>query len=107
MLDFLTDILKLPNSKNKRIISTILTFLPPIIIASTSKHLFLSAFSFASGFGEALLNGLIPIAIFWLGHYKLKKSTQYGFLANKALLLSLTAFTFLIMFLEYEHLLGR
>lgn len=87
--------------KKERSASTFLVILIPAIIAFVNPGIFLRALSFAGGFGESLLNGIIPVWMY--GAYKLSKQE-----AGKKLLFCVF-FLFLIaafvVSLEVYHLL--
>ncbi len=69
MVDFLADGLKV---KGKRVLLTLAVFLPPFLFAALDPAIFVTALGFAGGFGEAFLNGLLPVAFVWVGRYTRK-----------------------------------
>lgn len=72
MVDFITD--GLPEVwKKHRLIPTVLTFLPPLAITIVDPTLFDKALGLAGGFGEAFLNGLLPVLLVWSGRYRLSQ----------------------------------
>lgn len=96
--DFLRDALKRVVKTSGRGIFILLTFLPPALCAFWNPHLFEKALSIAGGFGEAFLNGLLPVALAW--KFQKVKQGGEGLYANKGVLGSLFAFGLFVMGLE-------
>ncbi|MCI0382282.1 MAG: tyrosine transporter [Chlamydiae bacterium] len=69
MVDFLADGLKIRREGVPRVFLSFLTFFPPFLLASYNPQIFEKALGIAGGFGEAVLNGLIPIGLVWVGRY--------------------------------------
>jgi len=69
MVDFLGDGLKIDRKGKHRILLCIVIFLPPFILTAIDPNIFVTALGFAGGFGEAFLNGLIPVSLVWVGRY--------------------------------------
>ena len=70
MVDFLGDGFRIPHRKGwKRAGLTVLTFVPPFIFATLNPDIFTTALGIAGGFGEAFLNGLLPVGLMWAGKY--------------------------------------
>ena len=104
MVDFLADGLKVNRTGGMRILLCIGVFLPPAIFAAANPGIFIEAIGVAGGFGEAILNGLIPIAIVWVGRYWKKLPSEYALFGGRTMLVILTLFTLLIMGIETHHL---
>lgn len=104
MVDFLRDGLKLTDNPLNRMMLCTLVFLPPTIFAACNPGIFVEALGVAGGFGEALLNGLLPIVMVWMGRYHLRLSSQEMVPGGRLLLLALGVFTLFIMGLEAQHL---
>lgn len=71
MIDFLADAWKIRATGRRRFLLTLLTFVPPFIFSLYDPAIFVKALQIAGGFGESTLNGLIPIALLWVGRYKM------------------------------------
>lgn len=105
MVDFLGDGLGVVDRRGwKRLGLTLLTFLPPCILALLNPGIFTVALGIAGGFGEAFLNGLLPIALLWVGKYSCKLKADLTWLENKGALLFLGAYALFVMVLEALHL---
>jgi len=107
MVDFLGDGFRIPHRKGwKRIGLTVLTFAPPFILATLNPGIFNTALGVAGGFGEAFLNGLLPVGLMWAGKYFWKLKTDLKMLGNRWLLTLLILYGFFVMALEVVHLVS-
>ena len=68
-LDFLADGLKIKKKGMRKILLCLLVFLPPTVIALTYPHIFLKALGYAGGYSCAILFGLFPPMMVWIGRY--------------------------------------
>jgi len=73
--DFLADGLKWEKTGVKRVLLCLTTFGVPLIIALIYPHIFLIALSYAGGISCAVLFGLMPPVLAWVGRY-IKKYPQ-------------------------------
>lgn len=106
MVDFLGDGLAIVKREGwKRLGLCIAVFLPPVFFAVEDPRLFLEALAYAGGFGEAILNGLLPIGIVWLGRYHLQLPSAYRLPGGRLSLLVLFIITFFVIALEVGHVL--
>lgn len=69
LLDFLSDGLRMAKVGWKKIFLCALIYIPPIIIVTVNPGIFLKALGYAGGIGCALLLGLLPILMVWVGRY--------------------------------------
>lgn len=101
MVDFLADGFSAIGKKVKRFWLVLMTFIPPFIFASMDPSVFDKALGVAGGFGEAALNGLIPVALVWIGRrikeFSEKEKIMKG---GNILLLSLFIGGLFVMLLE-------
>ncbi len=68
-LDFLADGLKVKKKGLKKIFLCLAVFVPPTLVALTYPHIFITALSYAGGFSCAILFGLFPPLMAWVGRY--------------------------------------
>ncbi len=89
-VDFLKDGLrkKLSESKSK-ILTLLAVIVPPTIFSLFFPHLFLKALSFAGGFVDVLLFGILPLTIVTVGRYIKKAKGPYKVMGGKPLLLAI------------------
>lgn len=63
--DFLTDGLKLNESKKHQVLALILTLIPPLILAILNPDVFYKALNFAGGICTVILFGILPSLMLW------------------------------------------
>lgn len=80
LLDFLADGLKIKKSANGRALLSLIIFIPPMLFAMSNPCLFLNAVHYGGGFGCALLLGLLPILMVWVGKRKFESRFSYWLL---------------------------
>ncbi|CUI16185.1 tyrosine-specific transport protein [Candidatus Protochlamydia naegleriophila] len=105
--DFLADGLKIHKDAKGKIILALLIFTIPLMISVSYPHIFLIALDYAGGFGVALLLGLLPIVMTWVGRYHFKWMDQPQLPGGKVVLILLALFVFFELFNETKHLLER
>ncbi len=71
-LDFLADGLKIAKKGLKKVGLCLAIFIPPTFIALTYPDIFLTALGYAGGFSCAILFGIFPPLMVWIGRYKKK-----------------------------------
>jgi len=98
MVDFIADGLR--KYHVRRFVPTLLTFAPPLLIAVIDPTLFDRALGISGGFGEAFLNGLLPVLLVWAGRYKLKLASEAGLAGGKPILWLLAAIAIGVFLLE-------
>lgn len=69
-LDFLADGLGVKKVGMKKFVLCLAVFIPPLIISMTNPGIFLSALGYAGGISCAILFGLFPPLMVWIGRYK-------------------------------------
>lgn len=105
VVDFLGDGLKMKRKGKDRVLLCLLTFAPPFILTSLNPNLFVLAISIAGGFGEAFLNGILPILLVWVGRYHKKMHSEYALPGGKITLALLLLAGLLVMVTEVLFLL--
>jgi tyrosine-specific transport protein len=68
-LDFLADGLKVEKKGLKKVLLCLGVFIPPMLIALSYPQIFLVALSYAGGYSCAILFGLFPPLMVWVGRY--------------------------------------
>ncbi len=101
MVDFLADGLKMKS----RWMLSLATFVPPGVCAAINPTIFQKALGLAGGFGEAFLNGLLPVLLVWFGRYRLKQLSVDPLPGGKVTLALLTGISVFVMALEAYLLL--
>lgn len=90
----------------RRLILSAAVFVPPFIFAVLNPQIFATALGVAGGFGEAFLNGLLPVAIVWVGKYHQRRKGGIGWLERRPVLAILFAYGVFVMGFETYHLLS-
>jgi tyrosine-specific transport protein len=105
LFDFLADGLKIRKKGSGKLLLGLLIVVPTLICATQFERVFLVALEISGGFGDSILNGLIPVLMIWIGRYHLKldKEASFRLPGGKPLLISL--FVFFLCTLSLEILL--
>ncbi len=69
-VDFLADGLKMKKNHSGKFYLCLLVFIPPLIISMVNPDLFLSSLGWAGGISCAVLFGLYPPLMVWVGRYQ-------------------------------------
>lgn len=102
-LDFLADGLKIEKKGMKKILLCLAVFIPPTIIAITYPHIFITALSYAGGFSCAILFGLFPPLMVWVGRYIKKYDHAPLIPSGKLVLASLILFVLVELGIEINQ----
>lgn len=105
--DFLADGLQIRKDRKGKALLALLIFTFPLIISVSYPRIFLIALDYAGGFGVALLLGLLPIIMTWVGRYSLKWREQPQLPGGKLVLTLLGLFVIFELLHETRHLLER
>lgn len=97
---FLEDGLKLKKSPLSRLLTTGLTFIPPLVIAWVDPRAFLAALEYAGAFGVVTLLGLIPAIMVWMGRYRQNRVSEYRVSGGKCALVLTMVFSIVVIVLE-------
>ncbi len=98
VVDFLNDGLKM--NGRKRPLLVVLTFGPPALCAFLDPAIFEKALGVAGGFGEAFLNGILPVVLAWKYRSLSRQSSLEKSTSGRGMLGSLFAFGLFVMVLE-------
>lgn len=69
-LDFLADGLSIKKVGARKFLLVLLIFVPPLLISMVNPGIFLKALSYAGGISCAILFGIYPPLMVWIGRYK-------------------------------------
>ncbi len=100
LFDFLSDGLHIPNKGKGRITLSLLIIIPTFIFAAYFERIFLVALDTSGGFGDSILNGIMPVLMVWVGRYILKFPDDHRLPGGKVLLISVLAFFAFSLILE-------
>lgn len=71
LYDFLADGLHIKEKGWGSVLLTILVLVPTYFFATNYERVFIIALELSGGFGDTLLNGVIPVLLVWIGRYHL------------------------------------
>ncbi len=99
MIDFYTDLFAKTSAPPSRFALTLLTLAPPVGFCLYNPQVFDQALGVAGGIGEAVMNGLLPVVLVWIGRYRDKLTAHYPFF-SRPLLIALFAISCFVVLLE-------
>lgn len=99
-LDFLADGLGVKKKGIRKFLLVILVFLPPLLISMVNPGIFLKALGYAGGISCAILFGIYPPLMVWIGRYKKGHTTGRQISGGKVFLSMLIVLMLAELFLE-------
>lgn len=104
LYDFLADGLKIPKKGWGTLLLGLLLIVPTYFCAVNFERIFLLALEFSGGYGDSILNGIMPVLMVWIGRYKLGYFSGMRVPGGKILLfLVLCFFTFALTLQVLSH----
>ncbi len=100
LFDFLSDGLKIRNEGKGKVFLSLLVIIPTFIFAAYFERIFLLALDTSGGFGDSILNGIMPVVMVWVGRYVFKFPSENRTPGGKVLLISVLAFFCFALVLE-------
>lgn len=100
LFDFLADGLKISKEGFGKLILTLLIAVPTLFFAIYYERAFLVAMELSGGYGDSILNGLLPVCMVWVGRYRLGFCGPLRVFGGKGLLLALFAFFLAVVLLQ-------
>ena len=107
LFDFLSDGLKIPNQGGGKVLLSLLIIIPTFIFAAYFERIFLLALDTSGGFGDSILNGIMPALMVWVGRYILKFPEENRLPGGKPLLIAVLIFFSSALVLETLIHTGR
>ncbi len=92
LFDFLSDGLKIKKTGKGKIIIGLLIAIPTLFIATNLERAFMIAMEATGGFGDTLLNGIIPVLMIWIGRYSMKYTSNRIMPGGKPMLIGVFCF---------------
>ncbi|MBS3905318.1 MAG: tyrosine transporter [Simkania sp.] len=103
LIDFLADGFKISKTGMNKWFLSLAVFTPPFFIALGNPAIFLSALTYAGGIGCALLLGLLPVVMVWVGRYHKGYRGHVQLLGGKPFLILLALFVLFELLIELKH----
>jgi len=100
LYDFLSDGLKIQNKGFGHIKLAALVLIPTVIFAVKFERAFLIALDSTGGFGDNILNGIIPVLMVWIGRYHLGYKNGFRIPGGKILLIAVGTFFLVGLIME-------
>lgn len=100
LFDFLADGLKIKKTGTGHLILGALIVVPTFIFAAYFERVFLLALDTSGGFGDSILNGMMPVLMVWVGRYYLKFPAENRVPGGRPLLVAVFLFFACSLILE-------
>jgi tyrosine-specific transport protein len=107
LFDFLADGLKLEKKGKNKIVLALIIIIPSLFFALVYERAFLVALDTSGGFGDAILNGILPVLMVFVGRYWMKQKGEFTFPGGKWSLGVIILFYIGVLALEVYQLLVR
>lgn len=101
LFDFLSDGLRIKEEGRGKVALALLIAIPTLFFATQFERVFYLALDATGGYGDAILNGLIPILLIWIGRYKMGYGKKKGIWIEKKPILAL-GFCFYLFVLSFK-----
>ncbi len=88
LYDFLADGLKIKEKGWGNVILVLLIIIPTLYCATNFERVFFLALDATGGYGDSILNGIIPVLLVWVGRYKLGLGGKKSNILESRILLS-------------------
>jgi tyrosine-specific transport protein len=106
LFDFLSDGLKVKKEGWGKLLLAVLIIVPTVICATQFERIFLLALDASGGFGDSILNGIIPVLMVWVGRYRMGL-TGFRVPGGKFVLVAVFCFFLTTLVLEILAHLGH
>ena len=105
LFDFLRDGLKLQQQISHKLFIGALVVLPVIFFATAFPNAFVLALEVSGGFGDALLSGIIPALMVWIGRYYKNLTGSYQVAGGKGLLVAIFFCSSYVLVIQWVKLI--
>ncbi|MCC5832496.1 MAG: hypothetical protein JJU12_05575 [Chlamydiales bacterium] len=106
LFDFLSDGLKIKEKGWGNISLGLLVALPTLFFALSMERVFLIALDTSGGIGDALLNGIFPALMVWIGRYRRGYLSDYTIPGGKSLLFFVICYALFVFLIELAGKFG-
>lgn len=100
LFDFLSDGLKIKKEGKGKLFLGLLIIVPTFVFSAYFERIFLLALETSGGFGDSILNGILPVLMVWVGRYYTGYSSELKMPGGKPLLLIILIFFIFSLCLE-------
>jgi tyrosine-specific transport protein len=95
LYDFLSDGLQIPKKGRGNLLLGALIIVPTFLFSISFEQIFLLALDISGGFGDSILNGMIPVAMVYVGRYYMKQKSSLFHVRGGKIVLALVFIFFL------------
>lgn len=106
LFDFLADGLKIERKKWGKIILGLLVAIPTFLFTLSFEKIFLRALDITGGVGDAILNGILPCLMVWVGRYRENMVSEYRVAGGRFLILVAIGYATFVFTVEILGKLG-
>lgn len=92
LFDFLADGFKIKKEKGGQILLGLLVSVPTFFFAVYLERIFIVALETSGGYGDSILNGIMPVLMVWIGRYYLRFPNENRTWGGKPLLVAVLCF---------------
>lgn len=107
LYDFLADSLKISKKGIRKLGLGVLVLLPSLIFGIIFPRAFILALEVTGGFGDAILNGILPILMVYSGRYYLDKKGPYKMWGEKSIMYVLLVFSMLVITSQVKNIFSH
>lgn len=100
LFDFLADGLKIKKTKTGQLILGFIVALPTLFFVISFEKIFLLALDSSGGIGDAILNGLIPALMLYIGRYHQNRVSEYRTPGGKGLIFAVIGYALFVFTIE-------
>lgn len=100
LFDFLSDGLQIEEKKWGKVALGLLVAVPTLIFALSMERVFLRALDTSGGIGDAILNGLFPALMVWVGRYRMGMISESRVPGGKLLLIFVMIYALFVFSIE-------
>ncbi len=100
LFDFLADGFKIKREKWGHLTLGLLVAVPVLIFVFTIERIFLRALDSTGGIGDAILNGLMPALMLWIGRYYMKLPSESRTPGGKPLIIGIICYALFVFTIE-------
>lgn len=100
-VDFMMDTFKI----KQKFVSAFIVVVPCLIFSIIYPNAFLFALGITGGFGDSIMNGLMPVMMVWVGRYRRHIEGPYRLCGEKLMLIGLGLFALLVFVVQLLELI--
>jgi tyrosine-specific transport protein len=104
LFDFLSDGLKIPERGGGYLFLFFLVLIPTLFFAIFYSRVFIVALDTSGGFGDTIINGVMPVLMIWIGRYIYQWKSEWRVPGGKPLLVCVLLFSIFTIGVEVYEL---